>query len=373
MAKTHWHFPRTEFAASVLAQLANGPLQGVSLFGPRRTGKTEFLRLDLAPLGQAKGHRVIYANFWQTLDSPLAILLYEFDFALRRCSLVERARVAAAGMAPKFKLRTPDGAAEMEVDLAQLKWGTPESHLLLLDQYCARFSNDKKPTLLLLDEFQELARAAAARPLIAALRTSLEKRKNGLAVVFTGSSQEHLRIMFTPKQAPFYRFAAEFDPPRLDLTFVDHQLAALHASSKVEISRADAVAVFERFGRNPLFMQRWLMTRGLNAELSAGEATERVESEVALEFGFADKWRRLTSLQRAVARALAERVAPIFGQVGGKRIAMLLNETPPPPQRTQAALRRLVRLGHADKWDTDWRLTDPLFESWIKTRPDSDF
>ena len=41
----------------------------------------------------------------------------------------------------------------------------------MLDQYCDRLANDKRPTLLLFDEFQELARQDHTAPIVAALRT----------------------------------------------------------------------------------------------------------------------------------------------------------------------------------------------------------
>ena len=373
MAKTHWHYPRTAFAKSTLTLLVDGPLQGLSLFGPRRTGKTEFLTHDLAPLAEREGHRVVYANFWQAIESPIAILLYEMDFALRHGTVLDRVRHTAAELAPKFRVRNPIGDGEIEIDLARLRGRVPDNLLLLVDQYCERLADEKTPTLLLFDEFQELARGGEAKPLMAALRTSLEKRKNGLVAVFTGSSQEQLRATFSPVQAPFYRFALQHDLPPLGSDFVDHQLKAYGQTFKAQIDPAEAIATFEQNERSPLLLQRWLMVRGAYVNLNAREALERVNADLAAEFGFAEKWLQLTPLQRAVGRALAERATPLFGEVGAARIAALLNEDAPAPQRTQAALRRLVRLGLADKWDRDWRLADPLFEAWVRARPESDF
>lgn len=374
MAKTHWHYPRPDFAERTLALLADGPLQGLRMFGPRRTGKTEFLTQDLAPLAEAEGHRVVYANFWQAIDSPAAILLYEMDFALRHGSIADRLRHTAAELAPKFRVRNPVGEGEIEIDLARLKGKTPDNLLLLLDQYCDQLADDKKPTMLLLDEFQELARGGPkSKPLIAGLRTSLEKRRHGLAALFTGSSQERLQAMFSPTQAPFYRFALQHDLPPLDEAFVAHQLKAYKQTFKAGLDAREAEAVFEQNGRNPLLLQRWLMVRGTHANLNAAAAVERANADLAAEFGFADKWRQLTPIQRAVARALAERISPLFGDAGANRIAALLQEPAPAPQRTQAALRRLARLGLVDKWDKDWRLGDPLFEAWVRARPESEF
>ena len=76
MAEDSWHFERAELSARILTLLTGGPAQALTLFAPRRTGKTEFLLKDLAPLAERRGHRVIYASFWQAPLSPLAVLLH---------------------------------------------------------------------------------------------------------------------------------------------------------------------------------------------------------------------------------------------------------------------------------------------------------
>lgn len=323
MTKALWHFPRTAFAEQVFATLSAGPIQALSLFGPRRTGKTQFLLQDLAPLAEARGHRVVYANLWQTIDYQLGILLYEFDLALREGSFLSRLKSAAGDIAPKFKLTAPFGAGEVEIDLSVAKNRAPESHLLLLDQYCEKLASDAKPALLLFDEFQEISKAKNAEPLIAALRTALDKRKQGLIAVFTGSSQEGLRRMFSARQAPFFRFAQPLDLPPLGRDFVDHQLRALASSSKAKVERQAALDVFARFERNPLFFQRWLMTLALQPGLSAEEAVAAIKAEIAEEFGFPATWIELNATQRIVARMLADGVRQVYGREGADHAARL--------------------------------------------------
>ncbi len=373
MSKADWHFPRTAFAEKTYNILANGPIQGISIFGPRRTGKTRFLTHDLAKHAHDNGHRVVYASLWQTLDSPLAILLYEFDKALRAGSFIDRVKSAAGEMAPKFKVKTPDGSAEMEIDLSKLKGKSPEEHLLLLDQYCERLANNSKPTFLLFDEIQELEKAENAGPLIAALRTSLDKRTDGLVAVFTGSSQEGLRQVFSERDAPFFRFATPIDLPPMDEDFVNHQLEAFKKASKAQISKADAIEIFHRFDGNPLFFQRWLMKIAINPDLSETEAINAVQADLSEEFGFNYMWLDLNPNQRIVARMLAYRIGQIYGKTGSIFIENLTKKTTPSKSALQSAVSRLSRLGIVDKWNEEWRIGDPLFESWIKNRPETDF
>lgn len=373
MTKDGWHYPRADFARKIYDLLTKGPIQGVTLFGPRRTGKTEFLRRDLAPLAASEGHRVVYANLWQTMDTPLAVLLYELDQALRSGSVIDRIRSISRALMPKLQLKTPDGSGDLQIDLSELQGKAPDSHLLLMDQYCEQLANPKKPALLLLDEFQELARTSAAAPLIAALRTSLDKRSDGLVAVFTGSSQAGLRRVFSARQAPFFRFATPLELPPLTEDFVDHQLMAVKATSKAKVDRSQALSVFERFDRNPQFFQRWLMAIALNPYFEAEDAVDAVQAEVAEEFGYAEQWLSLKPIQRLVARLLAEQVEQIYGRSGEQRIAELGHKPIPTKSALQSAINRLSRLGLIDKWDEGWRIADPLFENWVKERPRSDF
>lgn len=373
MSKAHWHFPRSEFAETVYGLLANGPVQAVSLFGPRRTGKTQFLTHDLAPLAEDKGHRVVYASLWQTLESPLAMLLYEFDLALRTGSFLDRVKSAAGDIAPKFKLKSPDGIGEVEIDLSKLKGEPPESHLLLLDQYCERLASDDKPAFLLFDEFQELTRAPSIAPLIASLRTSLDKRKDSLVAVFTGSSQEGLRKVFSAREAPFFRFATPLTLPTMDNAFVEHQLKVFKETSKAKVDRTKAIEIFARFDNNPFFFQRWLITLAINPTISEQDAIDSVQQEIAEEFVFVQQWLSLNDVQRATARMLAERIDQIYGKEGATFIQKLTSNEAPTASAIQSAVTRLSRLGLVDKWEDAWRIGDPLFESWIKDRPLSDF
>ena len=373
MSKADWHYPRTEFADKVYNLLANGPIQGISIFGPRRTGKTQFLTHDLAPLAEQKGHKVVYASLWQTQKFPLAILLYEFDRTLNDGSFMNRVKSIANDLGPKFKVRMPDGSADLEIDLSKINGKPPIEHFLLLDQYCERLASNDKPAFLLLDEFQELEKAEYAADLIAGLRTSLDKRRDGLVAVFTGSAQAGLRQVFSVRHAPFFRFAIPIDLPIMEEEFVVHQLKAFHIASKATIEKKKAIEIFRIFNGNPLFFQRWLMKIAIYPHMSESDAIDVVQAELAEEFGFNRLWLGLNSNQRIMARMVAMGIEQVYGKNGSLFIENFTGKIPPSKSALQSAIERLSRLGIVDKWDKEWRIGDPLFESWIKNRPSSEF
>ena len=56
MPKSEWHYPREAIAQQIYDLLIDSPASAISIFVPRRTGKTEFLEDDLAPLAHGKKH-----------------------------------------------------------------------------------------------------------------------------------------------------------------------------------------------------------------------------------------------------------------------------------------------------------------------------
>jgi uncharacterized protein len=179
--------------------------------------------------------------------------------------------------------------------------------------------------------------------------------------------------MFSAREAPFFRFAQPMDLPALDDHFVDHQLKALRATSKTKVDRADALGVFEAFGRNPLVFQRWLMTLALHPGKTGRDAVAEVRAGVAEEFGYVARWLDLTPPQRLAVRLLADGVTKIYSKEAAAEIELLTGTPAPSASRLQTAMERLSRLGLVDEFERAPRLNDPLFAGWVRDRPASEF
>ena len=368
MAEDSWHFERAELSARALTLLTGGPAQALTLFAPRRTGKTEFLLKDLAPLAEHRGHRVIYASFWQAPLSPLAVLLHALETSLERGKPGDRVRSAALALAPRLSLSGLASGAGMkaEIDLTALKGRPPGDLLLHLDDLLERASRKRRATLLLLDEVQELARARGNAPLVAALRTSLDKRSDRLKAVFTGSSREGLAAMFSARRAPFFHFATPIELPALGAPFVDHVLGTFRKVSRRTLARRDMLRAFEKLHANPYFFRVLVETLLYDPALGVEAALGRVRERIAADLGYPGIWLGLAPVQRATARVLAGGAGRPFSQRFRQAVGVALGEETPPAARIQAALRRLERLGLADTHTGDWALVDPELAAWIR-------
>lgn len=369
MARDPWHFRRDELAEQVLGTLAHGPAQALSLFAPRRAGKTEFLVQDLAPHAEAHGHRVIYASFWQAPLSPLAVLLHALEKSRERGRVVDRIRTSAWRVAPKLKLSASvpgtGTGAEAEIDLTRLKGEPPTNLLLHLDDLLGWVSRKGRPTLLLLDEVQELARNRGNASVVAALRTGLDKRRVGLRAVFTGSSRAGLTAMFSNREAPFFHFATPIDLPTLGQPFVEHLLAVFQRTAKRALDRDGMLDAFSRLHRNPYFFRLLVQTMLHDPEHTVRSALDHVRERISADLGYPEAWLSLTPIQRETARALAMGASRPFSRAFRAALGSALGEEAPTAARVQAALRRLERRGIADTARGEWELADPGFGRWI--------
>ena len=365
MNRDPWHFQRRDLAASVLALLADGPAQALTMFAPRRTGKTEFLLKDLGPLAQKKGHRAVYASFWQSPQSPLATLLHELEASLQGGAFGGSARSPAAWKL-RFSGELLGAKAEVEIDPSTLRGKPPTDLLLYLDHLLHRVSGKRRPTILMFDEVQELARDRNNAPLIAALRTSLDRRSDALRTVFTGSSQVGLKAMFGAREAPFFHFATPVDLPSLGEEFVDHLFQTFRKTARHTPQRRELLSAFDQLHRNPYFFRALVETLLLNPHLAVAEGLEQVRRRVADELDYPNTWLGFNPLQRVVAQALAAgRRNPFsrsFREAAGRELG---EAAPPSTSRIQAALRKMERLGLAGREAGDWALADPEFGAWI--------
>ena len=364
-----WHFRRDELAERVLGTLVRGPAQSLSLFAPRRAGKTEFLIRDLGPYAETQGHRVIYASFWQAPLSPFAVLLHALEKPRESGGLADRIRTSAWRVAPKLKLSASvpgtGTGAEAEIDLTRLKGEPPTNLLLYLDDLLGRVSRRGRPAILLLDEVQELARSRSNASLVAALRTGLDKRRDGLRAVFTGSSRAGLAAMFSDREAPFFHFAAPIDLPALGSGFVDHFVAVFRRITQRALDRDGMLDAFDCLHRNPYFF-RLLVQRLLHdPEHTIGSALDDVRERIAAELGYPEAWLGLTPLQRETARALAEGASRPFSRAFRAALGVAMGGDVPTASQVQAALRKLARLGIVDTARGVWELADPGFGGWI--------
>jgi len=374
MSSDHWHFRRVPFTQQTFSAIVNGPSKSFTLFGPRRMGKTEWMRQDLGRLAaETYGHRVAYASLWGTPTAPLNVLLYRLSEALQPQNWQQRLTSWIGALPIKARIKSPDGTAELELDLTAQAAAPRPQDLLLLDSYCQALANRRQPALLMFDEFQELATHPDGHAITAALRTALDTAGRDLVSIFSGSSMEGLKAMFSQKDAPFFNFATPILLEPLGDAFFDHQIAAFRKSFGRKVDEGAARDRFEAVDRNPELFQRWLNVLGQNPDITPEQATEATDRQFAIVEDYFGRWRQMTLIQRQFMRLVAEEVSGLFGKAGAERISDWTGAEAPSRAERQAAQRWLARNGYIEKQERAWVTVDPAFRRWVELRPDDDF
>lgn len=352
-----WHYPRAELARQIMGMFDTGLASALTFFAPRRMGKTEFLRKDITPLAQAAGWRVFYFSFLDAGQNSQAQFTQALDaFATEKGLLARLAQPLThigkvSGEAAGIK-----GELEMKQDATQM----PD-----LLQVMERLAKGKQPVLLLLDEIQALASKAHAG-MIATLRTALDMHKDKIKVIFTGSSREGLRRMFSSSTAPFFHFGQNLELPELGRGFTDH-LADIHQQATGRIlNKDDLWQAFMDMQRVPQFARSLVERLTLNPYASIGAVRAALMVDLAGHRDFSGLWQDMTPLERAIMKALATSTPELYSQNFRQELAATFGLDDISTTSIQNAIRALQRQSLIHKQGQGvYVIEDPLFADWI--------
>jgi hypothetical protein len=350
--KDYWHYPRTALADSVLMAFDSGLSHALTMFAPRRMGKTEFLLKDIAPRAEEHDWRVFYHSFMTDGDEAgelFKLSLAEFAAGRMRSWLKPlTARVSAELLGVKAELGTQDTAR-------------PHS---LTEIVQALASSGK--TILLLDEAQILARQSRNEELLGGLRTGLDINKDTLKVLFTGSSREGLRRMFSEARAPFFHFGTNIELPTLDRGFCAHLAAAYQRSTGRTLDEWLLWQEFEAMGFVPGRLRAVVEAMVLNANLSLADAVALKAHDMHDDAEYVKVLKALPPLDRLVLQAVLEG-APLFAEDTRTRMAATLGSAAQTTTSVQSAAERLLRDELITRRERGtYEISDPGFAQWLK-------
>lgn len=352
-----WHYPRAELASQIMGMFSSNLSSSLTLFAPRRKGKTEFLRKDITPLAEHQGWRVFYFSFLDAGDDTAAKFAHALSDFAQPQSLLKKAGNLFSRVG---KVSTEVTGIKAEMELSQ-----PQEATTGVLASIKTLAEGKQPVLLLLDEIQALASRAHA-PTVASLRTALDLHKDNVKVIFTGSSREGLRKMFSSASAPFFHFSQNFDFPDLGRGFTDH-LADAH--QRVSSRTLDKEALWQAFvdmQRTPQFARLLVERLTLNPHADITSLKNQILEEVTTSRDFADLWDDLNAIERALLAALASGSPALYSQPFKNDLALQLGVDRITTPNIQSALRSLMNKGFIHQQGSGrYSIEEALFADWI--------
>lgn len=367
MAEINWHFPRADLARAYLAQFNTGLTHSLTLFAPRRKGKTEFLIGDLAPAAEEEGYKVCYVSLWALKSDPAAALLTGLVEAGKKESLWQRTKRLLSTPLQSVDAEASIGGASMRIGAAFDEGQTATKEDLIeipraLDQLVRQSGNGK--ALLLLDEVQFLAKPAH-ETLVAALRTALDTRKDTVRTVFTGSSRVRLQEMFDTIKAPLFQFSQRTHFPDLDEGFTRFMAANFRKVTQRELSYDEAWAGFEALGRSPgLFrdaINELAMRGGTDFMAVCHEIREGAENRADL----LGAWSKLKPLDQLVVQGVLQGEG-LYAEGTRLKLAQALGVDEVSTSQVQSVVNRLVgeQILFA-KGRGEYEIEDAGFRDWL--------
>ena len=354
MVRDLWHYPRTSLAEQILGLFVSNLSSSFIFFAPRRMGKTEFLRKDIQPIAEKMGWNVMYFSFLDCDDKVqerFIVALSEFSEVIGACKnrLTHVKKVGAEVVG--FKTEIEWYKNEQEITL----------HKIFSDLA------KKKKILLLLDEVQVLTKYPNAHLFIASIRTALDMYKDQIKVIFTGSSREGLRQMFSQSDAPFFHFGQNIPFPELERGFIEHLSKIFHKATQRRLDTAELWNVFIEFEKVPQLMRSFVERLVLYPNLNMEEAKKQVLQDIMQDRAFIEQWNTISNLEQLLLKKIALGDDKLFSELQSQQIAKALGISKIPISSIQSALRVLQRKNYIGKLSKQgqYYIEDPNFKSWL--------
>ncbi len=378
MSAQKFLFHRPKLAGAIADRLTGdspfGAEETVCLAAPRRTGKSTFLRLDLAPALENRHVEVVYTDLWSNRDTDPGLLIAEaIKAALRNAKSFPMKTARSMGLSKV-------GAGSVSIDIEKI--GLPQG-TTLADALEALLIRTNKRITLLIDEAQHSIVSEAGMNAMFALKAARDRlntredSKDGpnFMVVLTGSHRDKLSRLVFGRDQPFYGASIQ-NFPLLGRDYTDAYTAWLNERLAVSnrFDPDDVFAAFDLVGHRPEILAQILK----DIALETGDAGElkRTLSESAetlrrrLWEDYENAWSSLTPLQQAITERLSveeTQLAP-FSTSALAAYSKTVGETVETPA-VQAAIEALRQKNLV--WRSargQYALEDQGMGDWLKAR-----
>ena len=338
----NWHYPRPDLTENVMNAFDQGSSTTLTLFAPRRMGKTEFVLYDLIPEASKRGYVPVYASFWDNRDDPTSALLQAIKGALAQKSWFRRTTKGIGGAV------APDSAT-----LAELR---------------AQFNEllrKNNRILLCLDEAQHLATSTAFESLVFFLRTIMDQNREKIRVMYTGSSRDGLRKLFSRRRAALFQSSSQIDLPDLGAGFIEHMRDCYKRASGRDFSLFHGQRAFSLLNNVPREFRSVIEKMILSgADDIMNEAAQANDDQME-DSGYPTIWQSLKSIDQALLIWIASGHAAIYQDACKEFLADRLGVDSVETHTIQNAMNRL-RGDHLSLVSHgNYEFEDARFRDWI--------
>lgn len=343
--------------AEELLGLAEGS-HSFRLIGPRRYGKTTLLRRVLEAAEQ-QGFATVLVDLQDVLSIGEIVVRIERGYSRLKGPI----RRTVDNLFRSWDIGLALGGGGFTATLQRNPHVDAESVLLrLLELPAALFERNGTPSLIAFDEIQDVLAVAGADGKI---RSVIQHQTEAATYAFAGSAPGVMEQLFADPKRPLLDQAIPKNLAPLPLEAVGEYVTIGFERTGREVGAAlTPLLEFTRGHPQRSMMLAHYLWQRTPQRTTADEGTW----VLSLDQAAADSaplmraiWRALTLNERRVARAVALTTSPLYSEetaaaVGIKRTSI------------RGALESLINNADVIRTDGVPRLTDPMFELWLKGR-----
>lgn len=365
MGKDLWHFPRLDLAKKVTAMLDMGLSSALTFFAPRRMGKTEFLRKDITPYANKNGWSVHYFSF---LDVGLEVSEVYARELLKFAQEVGALKTKGGLLGRIQKIGAEAAGIKAQVELTGRDINKFVSEARPSLQEIINLLGAHGKTMLLMDEVQVLAKNSGNDRFVASLRTALDLNKDKVKVIFTGSSREGLRHMFSSASAPFFHFGQNLDFPELGKDFTDHLSNIFHKATGRKLDKDILWESFQQMDQVPQLVRSLVERLALNPNQTIKVAKSQLLEDLFNDRSFVESWSKLSALEKLLLKQIACDATSLFSERFRQDLSKMLGVSKLKVPNVQSALRSLLRKDLVGKFPDrgGYFIEDPNFKNWLQ-------
>ena len=368
-----WHYPRKDLTEKVLIAYEQGLSDTLTLFAPRRMGKTEFVLLDLIPAAAQRGYTPVYVSFWENKDDPTSSLLAAINVALEGSSWWKRTtkKIASARLSVHANAAGEVGGS---FDVGKRSGSEPDPDTLrALKEALSTLVAKHERILLCLDEAQHLATRPEFENLVFFLRTFLDQNRKRVRVMYTGSSRDGLRKLFNKRKAALFQSSSQIDLPQLGSGFVEHMRQCYKQATTQDFSLRDGLIAFSTLNYVPREFRSVLEKMILSGSSDIINEAAIARDEQVEDSNSPATWNTLKSIDQAILIWIAHGGTGLYQEACKDYIASHLGIDPDQVEthHVQNAVNRLRGELLSLVSHGNYEFEDARFQEWIQVTIDA--
>lgn len=335
--------------------------QSLVVYSPRRYGKTSLI-LKLLNNLRDEGYHTVYIDFFKVNSRRRFAELYytelmrqmpSWEKTLRKISaLTKKVRPVVSvdnqGL-PNVSVRFEDGNADADL-----------TEIFDLPQELA----DKKPWIVVFDEFQDIARLNGEN-FEKEMRAALIHHSR-VSYVFMGSKTHLLLNIFTHKNRAFYQFGKITELKKIPSEILIGYIENAFKRTKTIIEEGITDKIIEASELIPHYVQYLASGVWEEAQENNMSADDKIMEQAINKIinnqndYFMKQFEILTAHQQRVLLAICEENKNVFTTDFAEKFHLS------PVSSTQRSLQRLLKEGILTKSSDVYNFNDPFFRLWLK-------